>query len=308
MEKTVEDCIFIISARIVIMKTFYSIIFVPIKQESKERLAVGLFMRNEKELFFAYSKFKLHIVRELLSKSAYDLVALNLRNIDRSVVQASEDSIAARNGFFGESMDSSSYLSDSYFNYLARYSNNLLGFTSPKQIAIQNTKENFHLLFSKLVDENHFSDIRLEDEFDIVKKTRSTLRPLIEERVNWDFEITRKHVPGLIFPSVHMDFAGKNELLVSGQAVDFEKKLNFLEYDISKHIVLLDAMKQLNENSKCFVLGKEPNKREHPKNHQIWKNVKDEQRINFVDADEYDRVVEYMEVHDVRPLVLDQTS
>lgn len=285
------------------MKTFYSVIYVPLKQESKERLAVGLFMRDESEIFFAYSKFKLNIVKELLSKSGYELLSLNLRNIDRAVNSALDEKIEFANSLYGENFEGQSSLQESYFGYLARYSNNLLGFSAPMDISIEANLENFKLLFSKLIDEKHFLDSTIIDEVDVVEKTRSILKPLIRERVNWDFEITKEYVPNLILPSVHMDFAGKNEILVSGQALDFEKRYYFLENDISKHIVLLDAMRQANENSTCFVLGKEPNKKEHPKNHHIWKNVVNEQRIEFVDADEYERVTEYMVIHDVKPLV-----
>src|SRR5680860_405177 len=285
------------------MKTFYSIIYVPLKQESKERLAVGLFMRDENDIFFAYSKFKLNIVKELLSKTGYDLLSLNLRNIDRTVKTALKEKSELTNSLYSDALERQGSLKESYFGYLSRYSNNLLGFSSPMEISIEANLINFKALFSKLIDEKHFLDSTINAEIDIVEKTRSTLKPLIKERVNWDFEITKKYVPNLILPSVHMDFAGKNEILVSGQAVDFEKRYYFLENDISKHIVLLDAMRQANENSTCFVLGKEPNKNEHPKNHHIWKNVVNEQRIEFVDADEYERVTEYMVEHDVKPLI-----
>lgn len=285
------------------METFYSIIYVPLKQEAKERLSVGLFMRGGNEIFFAVSKLKLKVVKELLSLPAYNLLGLNLRNIERAVAEAVTEKQNSTSSLYADAFEFKSNLGEPYFGYLSRYSNNLLGFTTPVEIAIQANKQNFESLFSKLVDENHFTILEPIEVMDIVQKTRSVLRPLIKERVNWDFEITKKQVPNLILPSVHMDFAGKNEFFVSGEAVDFEKRNYFLENDISKHIVLLDAMKQANEHSTCFVLGKEPNKREHPKNHAIWKNVVNEQRIDFVDADEYERVNEYMVEHDVRPLV-----
>ncbi len=285
------------------MTTFYSILYVPLKQEAQERLSVGLFMRKEEKFYFAYSRFKLGIVKELLSKAAHDLLALNLRNIDRTVKQAKEQSNKQENLLKFDNSNEIASLKDSYFSYLSRYSNNLLGFSSPSAISIEANQKNFEVLFTKLVDDKHFLLQEENYEIDIVQKTRTTLRPLIKERVNWDFEITREYVPKLILPSVHMDFAGKNEIIVSGQAVDFSKKTYFLENDISKHIVLLDAMKQANENSTCFVLGKEPGKKEHPKNHHIWKNVVEENRIEFVDADEYERITEYMEIHDVKPLI-----
>tara|TARA_R110002074_G_scaffold197610_17_gene365077 strand:+ start:17739 stop:18599 length:861 start_codon:yes stop_codon:yes gene_type:complete len=286
------------------VNTFYSILYVPLKQEAHERLSVGLFMRDGKHIHFAYSKFKLGVVKELLSKSAYDLLTLNLRNIDRAVTAAIKETGAESNELNLQLANGKGSLKEAYFGYLSRYSNNLLAFTSPSSIAVAATEPNFETLFAKFVDERHFLAKDVIEDIDIVQKMRTTLRPLIRERVNWDFEITRQHVPKLILPSVHMDFAGKNEIMVSGQAVDFDKKSYFLENDISKHIVLLDAMKQANKNSTSFVLGKEPNKKEHPKNHHIWKNVVAENRIEFVDADEYERITEYMELHDVKPLML----
>lgn len=288
------------------MNTFYSILYVPLKQEAQERLSIGLFMRNNEQVFFEYSKFKLSLVKELLTKSAFDLLNLNLRNIKRTAHQDFSEKNGHQTSLCQESVLNEPSLQDAYFGYLSRYSNNLLGFTAPSQIDVNLDSKTFKVLFAKLVDERHFLETSEQVAVDVVQRTRSVLRPLIKTRVNWDFEITRKHVPQLILPSVHMDFAGKNEIIVTGQAVDFEKRSYFLENDIAKQVVLLDAMKQANEQSTSFVLGKEPNKKEHPKNHHIWKNICQEQRISFVDADEYEKVTVYMEKHDVKPLELSE--
>ena len=285
------------------MNTFFSIIYVPIKQEAKERLSVGLFLRNEERVFFEYSKFKLSIVKDLISNSAFDLVYLGLRNIKRAVIEENEELYKVGNSILDFDISLNQSLKESYFGYLSRYSNNLLGFTNPENISTDANQKNYQILFSKLVDERYYNKEVLIENIDIVRLAKSTLKPLIKDRVNWDFDITRKHVPKLILPSVRMDFIGKNGIIVAGQALDFEKKNYFLENDISKHIVLLDAMKQSNGSSTSFVLGKEPAKKSHPKNHKIWKNLFEESRIEFVDTDEYERINEYMVEHDVKPLV-----
>lgn len=277
--------------------------YTPLKQEAEERLSLGLFMRNQNDIFFDYSKQKLKVIKELISKPAYDLLCLNLKNIERAVYEFNEDFLKTENSLHKEMDDFNSNLKKSYFNYLSKYSNNLLTFSKPKTIEIQMTKANFDLFFGKFVDDKHFEGLNSIKEIDLVRQSRSRLRPLISQRVNWDFEITRSHVPELILPSVQMDFAGRNEIMVSGQAIDFNKKSYFLENDISKHIVLLDAMRQSHKNSTSFILGKEPNKKENIKNHGIWRNVRDEKRIKFVDVNDYEEIKDYMEEHDVKPLV-----
>jgi len=285
------------------METFYSILFVQLKQEAQERLSVGLFMRDADQVFFSYSKFKLQLIKELLDKPALDLLTLNLRNIDRTVSRAMEAEENPQFNLYDKAKLNEPSLQDGHFSYLSRYSNNLLSFSDPKPIDISLNGKNFETFFSKLVDERHFQIPDKKVEIDIVQRTRSTLRPFIKDRVNWDFEITDEYIPHLILPSIRMDFVGKNEILVSGQALSFKKPVYNLEVDVSKHIVLLDAMKQANEYSTSFIIGKEPDKKLHPKNHSIWKNVVEENRIEFVDADEFERITEYVEEHDVKPLV-----
>lgn len=285
------------------MKPFYSIVYVPIRPEAKELLSVGLFMRGDKEVYFEYSKHKLNVLKELLPKQAYNLLKLTLNSIVNTVENALGEFNASQLGLLPATDIENSILQEPYINYLSRYSKNLVAFSAPQYIDIAINREVYQLFFKKLVDEFHFDHKHEEKSRDIVLYTRSVLKPRIEKRVNWDFKITKSHIPNLILPNVHVDFVGKNDIYVTGEAVNFEKREYDLEYSIARQIALIDAMRSENGGSQCFILGKEPNKTIFKNQHKLWRNVYDSKEIEFVDTDEHERVANYMELHDVKPIV-----
>lgn len=286
------------------MNSFYSILSVPIRPEAKELLSVGLLMRDEKQVFFHYSSHKLGVLKELLSKDAYGLVKLSIQSIKRSIFEDEEYINKIDKTLFPHQGIVANIVSESAVNYMSRYNKNLIAFSEPNFFRVKLTQELFNNLFKKLVDENEFISKSSNEEFDIVLRTREQLFPKIKSRVNTDFNITNKLFKTLVLPSIKVDFIGKNGEYVTGQTINFTKKENFLEFDVSKQFTLIDAIRAENGGSKCFILGKEPDKKEFPIQHQLWKNVFDHKVLSFVDADEFEEVAQYVENKDVKPLFL----
>ncbi|TVR81309.1 MAG: hypothetical protein EA412_03350 [Chitinophagaceae bacterium] len=286
------------------MKPFYSILYVPIRPESKEKLSVGLLMRDEKQVYFHYAKHKLDVIKELLPKDAYSLLKLTLQSISRSIQEDKERVEKDKESLFPKNIIVADMVSEPAISYLSKYNKNLLSFSEPYPINVKLTKKLFNTLFQKLVDEREFISHKnlLDEDEDIILKTRELLFPKIKDRVNTDYDITPKLFKNLILPSIHIDFIGKNGMYVTGQTLNFNKREANLESDVTRQITLIDAIRRDNSNSKCFILGKEPNKKLYPKQHQLWKNVNTYKYLEFVDADEYETISEYIEKENVHPI------
>lgn len=283
------------------MKTFYSILYVPIRPEVKERLTIGLFMQSDKQVIFRYSSHKLEVLNHLLPKQAYNLLKLSLHSIGRSIDKVKQHYEVSVDSLIPEVNLDYNLVGEPYFQYLSKYNQNLIAFTPPQEIDISVNIDNFKKLFDKLIYEGELIQKTKHEKTDVVKNTRSLLKPKIEKNVNWDFKVTNKHFSKLILPSIKVDFIGKNGNYITGKTLDFEKPEHSLDNSIAKHITLIGAIKLARDQSKCFIIGKEPNKK-LKEQHLLWKNIKNSDLLDFVDVNEYERVSDYITSNDVQPI------
>src|SRR5665213_1663211 len=109
------------------MATYYSILSALIRPEIQEKISVGLLLIGDKDVFFEYSKNKLNSAKTLLSENAHLMLKDALKNIEVTV-----SAQQSANKKYELNFKKKSPLSESYIQYLSRYNNNILGFTSPK--------------------------------------------------------------------------------------------------------------------------------------------------------------------------------
>src|SRR6266487_2566257 len=117
------------------MATHYSILSVLIRPEIQEKVSLGLLLFDSKKIFFNYSKNKLHASKALLSEDSYKLLKDSIKNIESKAISENDllGSKISQQLVFGDEMLVNSF-SPQYISYLNRYNNNVLSFTSPKQI------------------------------------------------------------------------------------------------------------------------------------------------------------------------------
>jgi hypothetical protein len=276
------------------MKTFYSILSINIRPEINESLSVGMLMIYGEKVFYRYSKSKLSIANNLIGKPSYRTALDYLRYIERAVnnkevLHAQEDTfnIKTENKY-------TRLFSEQYIEYLSRYNNNLITFSSPKFIELECSHELFQKLFVELIDEHAF------DTQPKVEKTIELFRreyfPKAKPYFNTELKINLDQIRGLFTP-VEIDLLGKNERNVFAQTIDFSKKSLSTDYHITSLIQLNKAM----PDAKQFVLGQEPDKN-LPVNHHIWENIREIGNIDYLDLSEAEKVLEYAKDHEVKPL------
>ncbi|POS02281.1 hypothetical protein Q361_105176 [Flavobacterium croceum DSM 17960] len=277
------------------MKTLYSILYVTLNTTLNERVSIGVLMSNGFEHYFKYSHEKLTAFKSILDSERYNLVKSYLKSLEREVGFSLENS----NQLFTKRELKSDWINEGYITYLAKYSNNIIQFSTPKSIDIDLNSINFKRVFEKYI----FKYTEEADEiieFNVHSKVKKDLFPKIESRVNIELTLTSNDFENLFAP-IEIDFIGINGIPVAGQTIDFEKKHYYLENDVTRFVSLTKAIElEGNNKGKYYVLGREPQKNTD-KNHLLWEHIRDSDFLEFIDIDEFGIVEEYIEKHNVRP-------
>ncbi len=279
------------------MNSFYSILYAGINPASGDKLAVGLLMRGDQRPRFAWSKRRVAVVRDLMGGDAYRLLAQNLKALQR---KAEENSNELADLFQGSVARKTTYeLNEPYFQYLAKYSTNLLSFGEVTRIEIEATEQKFGDLFRLLVDDLTMATVgSLKKDID---ETKTQLKERIGARVSWNVELTQLEIPGLLVPTIQLDFIGRNKKNVIGEVVDFEKPDYYLKADINKVDIVTHALNEKGTLGKAYVVGDEPEEKDHPQQHLAWLALKASKRIELVPSSEIQRVEQHLEEENVQP-------
>ncbi len=274
------------------MKTIYSILYVTINATLNERISVGVLMTNGIEHYFKYSSEKLLAIKGILEDERYNIVKTYLKSIEKEIGFEETQ-------FFNKSNIKTNWVNEGYLSYLSQYSNNIIQFSSPKNIDVELNLLNFRRVFEKYV----FKIFEEKDEMETVNIhdiVKIKLFPKIASKVNLEKMITSNDFENLFAP-IAIDFIGKNGIPVAGQTIDFEKKSYYLENDVTRFVSLTKAI-ELKDNlkGKYYILGREP-QNINDKKHQLWEQIRNSNFLEFVDIDEVGIVEEYIEINNVRP-------
>jgi hypothetical protein len=279
------------------MKTFYSILYCPIRPVVDEQLSIALFIRTNERIFFRYSQDKLKVIKELIPGGAYNLLKSSLRNIN-DYFEEKNNQINISPLLFIPS-DTERLLQLEYFNYLNKYSNNLLHFSKPTILDLEITNEVFDNLYFKFV----FDADEIKGKKHLIsEKVRSKINPKIKNNVNLEVELTSNQIKNLVVPTP-VWFIGKNDMEVTGEVIDFTKSTHHLENDVRDYLYLLQSLKDTKTSKrygKHFMVGNEPNKNNFT-NHSIWNQVRDLSYITFITSKETDQITNYIHEHKVSP-------
>ncbi len=277
------------------MKTIYSILYVSLNAALSERVSIGLLMSNSVEHYFKHSSQKLSALKNILDDEKYNLVKNYLKALEKEVLSNVEND----GQLFIKSDFKSDWITESYINYLAKYSNNIIQFSAAKTIDINLNRDNFKRVFEKYI----FKDTSYADELpriNVQSKLKETLFPKIGQHVNLEVTLTSKDFVNLFAP-IEIDFIGKNNSPVAGQTIDFEKSHYYLESDVTRFVSLTKAIELAgNVKGKYYILGQEPQKNSD-RNHQLWTQIRNSDFLEFVDINDVGIVEQYVEQHNVRP-------
>ena len=271
------------------MKTFYSILQVPLRSAGHEQLNIGLLLAGDHGILFSYSEPKLHVLKGLIPAAAFNLLKSYLLSLKTKI---QDDSTEIKNQFS----------SVEFLNYLSDYNNNLLTFSKPTPIEVDPSQTTFQKLFEKFVfDAKPDAEISmLAAPPSIHHEVQERLFPRIRDKVNIDWEVTSNDLRSLIAP-VTVDFIGKNQVPVAGITVDFEKSEQKVTGSLAKFVSLIHALDRDDiTGGKYYVVGREP--KQNSVQHNRWENMRQTGFVEFIDVDDIQTVADYVIQHHVRPL------
>lgn len=275
------------------MKTFFSIIYIPLNAALDEKVSIGLIMFDNENNRFRVSESKLHAIKSLISNQNYTILKAYFKSLDRDINKYLDESVK-----LDLTSNKTEWVKESYMSYLHRYANNLVSFSEVKSIDISLTQENFKSIFEKYIFQYEETVADIHTTFE--QQVEKTLFPKIENNVNIQKTITPFEFEELITP-VTIDFIGKNGIIVAGQTIDFSKHVYYLESDLNKYVTFATAANSKDKrDGKYFIIGQEPDKIQIRK-HQTWTYVKNNKLVDYIDFRETDKIREYIEDKGVTP-------
>jgi hypothetical protein len=276
------------------MKSFYSILQIPIRPAGQEQLNIGLLFVGDGQSYFKFSNKKLEFIKKLIPSGSHNLLRSYLFGLSEKMKVDNE-------------APQSKFRNPDFVSYLSNYNNNLLVFSKPVAIDLEVNEKNYQTLFEKFVfsfDEDAEVTIGLTP-VSLQHQLKTNLYPKIKLRVNLDKTLTTKEIPSLLVPSVKVNFIGQNYIQVAGQGVDFEMSPEKITNSVSRLISLIKAFElDTAKKGKYFIIGKEPDKSKFDEQHRNWEHIKTSGLIEFVDINETESISEYVEKHNVRPFVV----
>lgn len=133
------------------MKTFFSIISIQTNSFSLEKVVVGVLAITENEIFFEYSKNKLQLLDKLAPSHQ------GIGQFAKKVLQQIKNKVAEANGVHQEDQQKLSHyksiFSKEYIDYLSKYSNGILAFSTPELVPIEFTQAKYETYFYNFVGE-----------------------------------------------------------------------------------------------------------------------------------------------------------
>ncbi|MDX2247433.1 MAG: hypothetical protein SF052_11680 [Bacteroidia bacterium] len=285
------------------MQTYYSILMIPLRSEINEQISIGLLLRDEGTVFFKYSVNKLNWLKSQLSSESFRMIVHSLKAIDTLLRKEASVQNEYTYTLFAENTRKNPMWDRNYIFYLSQYNHNLLTFTPPENISLDASQYSFERLYRLFVSDDQVITPALNSESSIDEYLQHNFYPKIKQRVNQQVKLTQKDIPSLFLPT-QVDFIGRNEEPVVGQKIQFSKRQDYLGNDLREIYTLAKAFEEIDiKNGKYYIIGKEPEIKDYPKSHEIWKSIIKSKTVDYVEYRDIEKIADYLEKHDVKPFL-----
>ncbi|MFN2430691.1 MAG: hypothetical protein ABR574_11780 [Cryomorphaceae bacterium] len=218
-----------------------------------EKICIGLFVINDDNVFFDYSKKKLSISLKLVESLDKSTIVHWLESLKEKI---SRDHRSDELGYFRSDFNSAT------LDYLNTYSNGVFYFSKPKPIATKVSEQSFKVLFRKLVD----SEMGVAKEFgtpNFKREVRAILKTAPFKRIDTSYKVLPDLVSGIYAPH-KIDLIGKNGSLLVGDSIDFNAPpasidKSLFEFDrIARGLKKLSIERGLDDKGKYYAYFSPP--------------------------------------------------
>ncbi|WP_373494897.1 hypothetical protein [Aquiflexum sp.] len=277
------------------MKSTYSIIYSPVSAVSEERINLGLLMIDDQGTgMLKYSHEKLNMIKNFFSEDGFKLLKSILNTLEKNFNHEQNELLTRKE------------IKSDLIHYFAYYTNNLISFSSPKEIGLELDENNFAQLFTKWVFK---SEVHKQKQiiYPSIKKAKENFIPKVQNRVNIDYKLNADEFDFMVF-NMQIDMIGKNDRPVLTQFFDFQANPTSLKNKINEYVSIIKPL-ELKEMKvgKFFMVGQEPDK-DYQNQHVIWNHLQDSPLIKnkileIIPPSELELIESYFEEHEVRHFV-----
>ncbi|MEO5947449.1 MAG: hypothetical protein ABIP79_11585 [Chitinophagaceae bacterium] len=214
------------------MKSLLSIIYLQTNTVSGEKIAVGLLVISENEVFFQVSEQKLKLAGKLSNADVLKHAEISFGLISNKVNETNKENKSHT------LLKNDSVFTKEYISYLNKYSKGLMQFDTPKSYAGIIDKKIFKSLFEQFVavweekPENAKKNILFHT---VIKKQLN--KPVFKQKVDIDYTLQPEKIKGLLLPQ-DITLISKNGNILAAQAIDFTTS----EEVITKHTYELEVI------------------------------------------------------------------
>lgn len=261
------------------MKATYSIISFVNNPVSQEKIAVGLIVFHDSDVYLKFSNKKIGFAKKLNAK-AFHLLSTTVKKLESSITNTSYEKLQRKG------------INQEFLFYLKNYEQGILQFSEPKLIETENANH-WDEFFIEWIDKSYsdlpaVASVSPQQENKALFKAkleRSVLEPL-KGRININYRIKKREVPALIF-DYDLDAIGANGSLVIAKSIDFKNdSTSKLESDIVRYEFLLDCLIPfsesrlgLNSDHDIALIVNPPDVRS--KNYEIYERLKHQEGLRF---------------------------
>ena len=265
------------------MNSFYTIVKIAIGQTSHDSIAIGLIAFSDDRYEILFSDRKIKIARTLLGDDS-DLIEFFETQLINWIDSLNKSLVTSESLIFPEKT-----IGADYFDYLSRYSNNLIQFSQPFLLERKINSADFNELFSLLIDNEN--QIHLEKNVnyaDFTERIRTNLIDEVKDKVHVYAKLTEKEIPSLYFP-FDMDCIGMNGVITAAKSIDFNRTELSIDRNLSHYFqvssLIVRSYGKAKMDNNFFLIADEP-KTINSKEHQIWEKLKKQQQFVLISSEE----------------------
>ena len=266
------------------MKAFCSIIKVSPNSITGDNVSIGVVMFDGAQFQYYFSDKKKKIATKLIEPNSIDLDFIIKQFTYRFEEVNKEFKDLKLFSRFENLRDLS------YFDYLNRYSNGLVQFSTPFIINDEVNEVFFNKIVNLLFDEASFKYpvIKENKSFEVEIRVNERLINPVKDLVHTNYKFSSANLPSIYFP-FEMECIGMNGSLIGAKLLSFDKTKQSLDTSISHYFALISTLtnkynKQLKDKS-FFLISDEPLNINSPE-HALWESINTNELIKVIHSEQ----------------------
>lgn len=270
------------------MNSFYNILKIARDTTSNDSVSIGLLAFSANRYFLQFSSKKIKIAKSLISDNS-EIIDFFQNQMTSRIESLNSEIKSNDSKLFPEK----NIYTSSYFDYLNRYSNNLVQFSKPNALSKELNQTEFEKLFQLLIGDDFqssYHEVSKWGEFEY--RVKNNLLDQVKDKVHVYAKLTEKVIPSLYF-SYDIDCIGINGVITAAKSIDFNRNENTIDRNVSHYFQISTLLAKNYSKDKCdnnfYLIADEP-EITNSKAHQIWVKLKKQRQFELIHSEEAGKV------------------